>query len=179
MYPAVATLARLLGPDFQFVRRRTEARRRLRLSVPFGRPHGRHPLDARCQPAPAGRAAGPASSRPDGQPVGRAGRARNRPDLPGEPMTMNTRVGPARWSLLKRCSLGLAAAPSPCSRLRRLFLSTPVDLYQDMETGKVGDLLTPELADGLLPRRGGRRGSSTGICGSRRTTGEPCPGPWS
>ena len=59
---------------------------------------------------------------------------------------MKTRVGPARWSLLKRCSLGLAAAsfallasaaaPPP---------PTPVDVYQDMETGKAGDLLTPEL----------------------------------
>jgi hypothetical protein len=50
-------------------------------------------------------------------------------------------------SLLKRCSLGIAAisfvsvafaasAPAP----------TPVDLYQDMESGKAGDLLTPELA---------------------------------
>ncbi len=61
-------------------------------------------------------------------------------------MTMNTRLRPAPLSLLKRCSLTLAAAHfALVASAAAVPDTTPVDLYQDMESGKVGDLLTPEL----------------------------------
>ncbi len=60
---------------------------------------------------------------------------------------MNTRIRPARLSLLKRCSLTLAASSfALVASAAAVPNATPADLYQDMESGKAGDLLTPELA---------------------------------
>ena len=54
MYPAVAAMARLLAPDFQFVRKWDKPEWTARLRVPLPRPHGGDSMDPQGRRAEAG-----------------------------------------------------------------------------------------------------------------------------